>query len=127
MPMPNQPIVPDLAVRASVFETWQDLPGGFTKIDRLPRAFSLAALTDRSDVEIVRLHLDLLDRPTVVAVITGSEPAGLLVDVRPEAVHIMAKGTSIGALATALEVAASCLSLEGETTSPASAGNVTAV
>lgn len=108
MPMPNQPIIPELVVRTSVFEAWQDLPGGFTKIDRLPGSFSLAALTDRSDVEIVRLHLDLRDRPTVVAVIAGTEPAGLLVDVRPEGVHIMAKGTTFDALATALEVASAC-------------------
>ncbi len=106
--MPIHPVIPD-AVRLSAFTAWQELPGGFTKHDRLRGSLSLAALAEREDVTVVRLHLDLHDRPTVVAVVAGPSSAALFIEARTEGVQVLVKGESVDALAAGLEVAGSCV------------------
>jgi hypothetical protein len=108
--MPHHPIAPNQAICASAFEAWQALPGRFTKHDRMPGRFEMAALADLPEVEVTHLHLDMFDRATAVAVVRGAESAGLFIDVRHDGIHVMVKGESIEALAKGLEVAARCAS-----------------
>ncbi len=105
---------PNTAVVDSAFEFWQQQPGNFSKHDCRPARFTMAALAGQELVEITHVHLDRQDRPTLVFLLHGEEPAAVFLSVNDAGTNLMIKGTSLGALAAGIELLDSCFSVTSQ-------------
>jgi imidazoleglycerol phosphate dehydratase HisB len=105
----HQPLNPERSVFDSTVDAWQQAPGNFSKRERFDREFVMAALVARTDVTITHCHLDLSDRPTLVAEHQSDEHVTVLVDATHEGTNVLIKAATLPALATGLELVTMCL------------------